>query len=193
MGGQTILVRDAQDQVAGIWVYQKSQWHRLTSNLPTYRDLHRLNQGDIVSLHDSFSEVNYEVLQPFTPIASAELYIEQGILKPSNAQATKQWVDKSYQVEDIIESENSQKFYRTIRPFTPASSELATLQGAENTGYIQKIVIRPTQITPRLAEGISVNGIGNTQITLTSKENSETTQTVFFGGRVQYGQGTFAL
>lgn len=191
--GQTILIQNNQGQVAGIWTYYDQKWFKLTENLPIHRDLYRLNQGDVVSLHDTYMEANYEVLQSFTPVAAAELYIEHGILQPTEKPVTKQWVDKSYRIEDIVETANSQKFYRTILPFTPQSSGLNTIQQSEDAGFTQKIVTKPSAITPRLRSGLSVNAIGNTQITLTSKENAETTQTGFFGGRVQYGRGTFAI
>lgn len=181
---KSIGVVDGKGDVVGVWIGSEGDdgtkmWIRVSSNFPPYRDLQRLNTNDVVTLHNGYSTEKYKILKPFVPLSNPDFYMDKEAWEVTNEDETKPYIDNTYNTEDVI-SQNSYLFYRVIRPFTPHTDDLSTLEQAEEKGYVQKIVTKAPKLTQRLSDGISVNGMGKAQITLTSKNDPLVSQTLSY-------------
>jgi hypothetical protein len=164
------------------------------------------------------------VTTKFTPIFESSIYASDYhqflVERTDSPVSTVDFYDPSYQVEDIIFTENTGglKFFRTLQPFTPPVERVDfTGETSTNTARIEELYGNLLQVVEvsscdesifsRTEDGTSLNSLGATNFQFAPETGLQYTTTIVTeeDGRVSYspslknlnpvdyGAGTFAL
>jgi len=164
-----------------------------------FRDLFRFIPGDTAIFRQSSSRLRaFTASNYITPIMELDVYLENDIFFESSFSETKKFFDKDYNLEDIIQDDES--FHRTILPFTP---ELGNGREFDLAGNTIKIVNKKEcndNISSPLNSSLSANNLGFFDVTLISQNSTgiinrfvwEQNDSVS-DNNIDYGEGTLAL
>jgi len=186
--GNTVEVITPEGDDRGVWRYGNNTWEMIMPGVPKYRDMFRYAPGDIATFRQESTVKSYVATTWFTPMLSPEVYIRNGLMEATDiATATVDWVDPTYNMEDVVfdEINGAFSFYRVIKPTTPDDEILAwndqvlanTPRMQELVTKFQKVVARADcdgRLLSRLRDQASSIKLGVSNLTFKSKDSVAT-------------------
>lgn len=224
--GQIVRILGPVGENLGSFFWSSFGWEEETRGIPSFRDIFRFAPGDVARFRNGTVTRQYEAKAHLTPILDLEVYYDNGLFERSQSSETVKYFDPRYRYEDVIvdDIEYSKRFYRVLRSFTPEDTVTTWAGQVPNTpraeevfGNLKKFVVRASgseRIKARLGLQIGTTKLGSATLTVTSKNNTLTSQkfvwestrypdeptqlsfytgTSFKSGPVNYGDGTLAL
>jgi len=203
--GNTCNILGDVGEERGLYEWSGSEWAKVASGLPSFRDLFRFAPGDVAAFR-SVSEVrSYVATEHVTPLLDIEVYYDNGVFISSTSTANVKWIDPNYHLEDIIfqTSNGATSFFRSTRSFTPPtlrtiwndSSVLSTPRLEEiytNCLKFVNLVECSEALTSRLRDGASTVKLGHVQLDTVSKTAGSITNTFVYES-TQYASQSAAL
>ncbi len=183
--GQTLLIRGPMGESLGAYFWTGLSWQVEEGGVPVYRDMFRFAPKDTTTVRNGSILRQYEATGHVTPILDLGVYYNNGTFVRSDRPETVSYYDPNYRYESVISeiTDTSQKFYRTIRSFTPpdeveswAGLQANTPRAEEVFGNLLKFVVLAScekRVSPRLGYDVSANKLGTATIRVTSKANTE--------------------
>jgi hypothetical protein len=189
----SVLVSNEREQQRGLYIWSGTAWTYQQPGLPTYRDMFRFAPGDVASFRSVSAIRQYEAVKHITPMLDLEVYYDNGLFTRTDVDATVDWYDPTYNLEDVIftEKRGSTSFFRAIRSFTPPtertvwnnSVSASTPRIEEIFGNVLKFVRLAEcgdSITSRIGDNASTVKLGTCQLNLVPKAYGTKVDTFVF-------------